>query len=183
MPAPLDISIWHSIWAIEKKKNQKVTIKESLFDFNVGYFATVILGICFVSLGALVMYNSGISFSNSGSVFANQLIELYTSNLGDSFYLIIAFKWNLLLVHTESCAANGLNLLESRRNDESCVLEKRKLFLVRNLLNSFQRELLELYRTFVQNSRKMRNFIRSILWSNFDKFWRFSHEFIANISK
>ena len=104
MPAPLDISIWHSIWALEKKKNQKVTIKESLFDFNVGYFATVILGICFVSLGALVMYNSGISFSNSGSVFANQLIELYTSNLGDSFYLIISIcAFTTMLSTTITC--------------------------------------------------------------------------------
>ena len=31
------------------------------------------------------MYNSGVSFSDSGSVFAGQLIELYTSNLGNSF--------------------------------------------------------------------------------------------------
>ena len=62
MPAPLDISIWHSIWAIEKNKNQKITNKESLFDFNVGYISTVILGICFVSLGALVMYNQELVF-------------------------------------------------------------------------------------------------------------------------
>ena len=90
MPAPLDISIWHSIWAIEKNKTQKITKKDSLFDFNVGYIATVFLGICFVSLGTLVMYNSGISFSSSGSVFAGQFIELYTSNLGDNLYLIIS---------------------------------------------------------------------------------------------
>lgn len=90
MPAPLDISIWHSIWAIEKTKTQKITKKDSLFDFNVGYIATVFLGICFVSLGTLVMYNSGISFSSSGSVFAGQFIELYTSNLGDNLYLIIS---------------------------------------------------------------------------------------------
>ena len=50
----------------------------------------MILGICFVSLGALVMYNSGLSFSSKGDVFAGQLIELYTSNLGNSFYLIIS---------------------------------------------------------------------------------------------
>ena len=104
MPAPLDISIWHSIWAIEKNKNQKITNKESLFDFNVGYISTVILGICFVSLGALVMYNSGISFSNSGSVFAGQLIELYTSNLGDSFYLIISIcAFTTMLSTTITC--------------------------------------------------------------------------------
>ena len=104
MPAPLDISIWHSIWAIEKNKNQKITNKESLFDFNVGYISTVILGICFVSLGALVMYNSGVSFSNSGSVFAGQLIELYTSNLGDSFYLIISISaFTTMLSTTITC--------------------------------------------------------------------------------
>ena len=104
MPAPLDISIWHSILAIEKNKNQKITNKESLFDFNVGYISTVILGICFVSLGALVMYNSGVSFSNSGSVFAGQLIELYTSNLGDSFYLIISIcAFTTMLSTTITC--------------------------------------------------------------------------------
>ena len=86
MPAPLDISIW----PLEKTKSQKITKKDTLFDFNVGYIATVFLGICFVSLGALVMYNSGISFSSSGSVFAGQLIELYTSNLGENLYLIIS---------------------------------------------------------------------------------------------
>ena len=104
MPAPLDISIWHSIWAIEKNKNEKITQKESLFDFNVGYISTVILGICFVSLGALVMFNSGVSFSNSGSVFAGQLIELYTSNLGDSFYLIISIcAFTTMLSTTITC--------------------------------------------------------------------------------
>lgn len=35
-----------------------------------------------MSLGALVMYNSEINFSNKGLVFAGQLIELYTQNLG-----------------------------------------------------------------------------------------------------
>ena len=104
MPAPLDISIWHSIWTLEKKKSQKITAQESIFDFNVGYLATVILGICFVSLGAFVMYNSGISFSNSGSIFAGQLIDLYTSNLGDSFYLIISIcAFTTMLSTTITC--------------------------------------------------------------------------------
>ena len=92
MPAPLDISIWHSIWTLEKNKIQKKKVKivDSMFDFNVGYITTVILGLCFIGLGALVMYGSGESFSNQGGVFAKQLINLYTSNLGQGAYLIIA---------------------------------------------------------------------------------------------
>ena len=91
MPAPLDISIWHSLWEIEKNKTEKRskgTIK--LFDFNIGYITTLILGGAFVALGALVMYDSGTSFSPKATVFAQQLIDLYTSSLGKEFSIIIA---------------------------------------------------------------------------------------------
>ncbi|MFT5908296.1 MAG: Mn2+/Fe2+ NRAMP family transporter, partial [Saprospiraceae bacterium] len=76
MPAPLDISIWQSIWTIEKQKIQPdLTPKQVLFDFNVGYVMTCILALGFLALGALVMFDSGESFSNKGGVFANQLIN------------------------------------------------------------------------------------------------------------
>jgi Mn2+/Fe2+ NRAMP family transporter len=92
MPAPLDISIWQSIWSLEKEKTtlQKISPRQAIFDFNVGYIGTVFLAICFVMLGALVMFNSGETFSKSGAVFASQLIELYTTNLGDFAYIFIA---------------------------------------------------------------------------------------------
>ena len=92
MPAPMDISVWHSIWVLEKKQTLKnrLSVKEGLFDFNVGYITTLILGICFLGLGALVMHDSGLEFSNKGVEFAGQLIELYTINLGETSYLVIA---------------------------------------------------------------------------------------------
>jgi len=91
MPAPLDISIWQSIWTLEKKKKEK-NIKNSdiIFDLKIGYLTTIVLGVCFVSLGALVMYDSGEVFSNSGGEFANQLISLYTDSIGNGAFLIIA---------------------------------------------------------------------------------------------
>ena len=92
MPAPLDISIWHSIWSVEKDKTTvlKTKRKDAIFDFNIGYISTLFLGICFVLLGALVMYKSGETFSNKGSIFATQLIKLYTRNLGEFSYIFIA---------------------------------------------------------------------------------------------
>lgn len=92
MPAPLDVSIWHSIWSVEKSKSTfiKIKPKDAIFDFNVGYIGTLILGICFVLLGALVMYKSGETFSNKGGEFASQLITLYTKNLGSFSYIFIA---------------------------------------------------------------------------------------------
>lgn len=92
MPAPLDVSIWHSIWSVEKRKQSKTALqpRDAIFDFNVGYIGTLVLGICFVLLGALVMYKSSATFSNKGGEFAAQLIELYTQNLGDFSYIFIA---------------------------------------------------------------------------------------------
>jgi Mn2+/Fe2+ NRAMP family transporter len=92
MPAPLDISIWHSIWSVEKDKTTvvKTKRKDAVFDFNIGYISALFLGVCFVLLGALVMYKSGENFSNKGGVFATQLIELYTRNLGEFSYIFIA---------------------------------------------------------------------------------------------
>ena len=84
MPAPLDVSTWHSLWTLEKSKASKdgFSTKKALTDFNVGYITTVFLGICFMTLGALVMYHSAEEISTGASAFAQQLIGLYTSNLG-----------------------------------------------------------------------------------------------------
>ncbi|CAM1365841.1 Iron transporter [Tenacibaculum soleae] len=91
MPAPLDISIWHSIWSVEKSKStfEQIKPKYAIFDFNVGYIGTLFLGVCFVILGALVMFQSGESFSSKGTVFTSQLLNLYTKNLGNFSYLFI----------------------------------------------------------------------------------------------
>jgi len=92
MPAPLDVSIWQSLWAIEKQQDKSVTFntKQAIFDFNIGFVGTLILGVCFVSLGAIVMYNSGETFSGSAVQFSQQLINLYTNNLGQEMYIFIA---------------------------------------------------------------------------------------------
>ena len=90
MPAPLDISVWHSIWTIEKNKSDGIQeMKTTLFDFNIGYFGTIILGISFVLLGYFVMNGSNLSFSGSATTFATQLIEMYTSTFGSWSYIII----------------------------------------------------------------------------------------------
>lgn len=92
MPAPLDISAWHSLWAIEKQKDldKNFDTKQAIFDFNIGYVATIFLAICFLALGALVMFQSGEEFSGSAGKFAQQIINLYTENLGSQLSIFVA---------------------------------------------------------------------------------------------
>ena len=94
MPTAVDLSSWNSLWTLERIKdsNYKPKLKETLFEFNLGYFASAILSICFLTLGAYLMYGSDSSFSNNSSIFANQVIKLYTASIGSWSYLIISIS-------------------------------------------------------------------------------------------
>jgi Mn2+/Fe2+ NRAMP family transporter len=88
LPAPLDLSVWHSLWALQKKEttsNKQFSLSAALFDFKVGYWGTTLLALFFMALGALVMFQSGVELSSKNTVFAQQLIELYTNVLGKGF--------------------------------------------------------------------------------------------------
>ena len=128
MPAPLDVSIWQSIWSLEKDKAtlKTTTTKQAIFDFNVGYVGTIFLAVCFVILGALVMYNSGESFSNKGDVFAGQLITLYTKNLGNLAYVFIAIAAFTTMFSTTITTLDASPRTMTKANDLLCS-EKIKL--------------------------------------------------------
>ena len=91
MPAPLDVSIWQSLWTSEKQQEigNTFSTKQSIFDFNVGFVGTIVTGILFMSLGDLMFYQSGESLSPKAGVFARQLIAIYKSNLGNAMGIIV----------------------------------------------------------------------------------------------
>lgn len=93
MPAPIEASVWPSLWALERTKqtNHQPSMKEALIDFHIGYVGTTIMALFFVGLGAFVMYGSGEVFSNSGLVFSSQLVSLYTKTIG---------KWSEIIIST-----------------------------------------------------------------------------------
>ena len=92
MPAPMDISVWHSIWSERKNENDSkvASMKAAMFDFRVGFIGTALLAICFLLLGALIMYGSGETFETGGAAFAGQLLGMYEQFLGEWAYPIVA---------------------------------------------------------------------------------------------
>lgn len=84
MPSAFDISIWHSLWTLARREEtgHAPSVEEALADFNIGYAGTAIFAICFMFMGAGVMYHAGETFAGSPHAFAEQVIRLYTSNLG-----------------------------------------------------------------------------------------------------
>ena len=92
MPTAVDLSTWNSLWAIERMKQTGYVpkLREILFDFKFGYWVTAILALCFLTLGANVMYGTGVELSGNSTVFSHQVVTLFTAALGDWAYLIIA---------------------------------------------------------------------------------------------
>ena len=92
MPTAVDLSSWNSLWTVEKIKISKYhpTMKETLFEFNFGYIISGLLSICFVTLGAFLIFGTGELLEKSSSLFAHQIVELYTRVFGDWSYIIIA---------------------------------------------------------------------------------------------
>ena len=92
MPTAVDLSTWNSLWAIERmnQTGYKAKLKEVLFDFNFGYIVTAILAICFLTLGAYVMYGTGEELSSNSTEFSDQVVRLYTNALGSWTYPVIA---------------------------------------------------------------------------------------------
>lgn len=89
MPAPIEISSLSSLWLKRQQREQKVTNKSALFDFNVGYIMTTLLAIVFLALGSIVLHGQGNNIESTSIAFSHQLISIYSYLIGDwSRYLI-----------------------------------------------------------------------------------------------
>jgi Mn2+/Fe2+ NRAMP family transporter len=92
MPTAVDISSWNSLWTLERIKQTKFRpkLKETLFEFRLGYLVTGVLAFLFVILGAFIFFGSGEILPNNNALFANKVVTLYTETIGDWSYIIIA---------------------------------------------------------------------------------------------
>ncbi len=97
MPASLDVSVWTTLWTKASAREHKdfPTMKQGLLDFNIGYLISAIMIPLFMALGAFVMYTSGQSFSQTGYLFIEQLVTLFTTHIGswgEPFIIIVIFS-------------------------------------------------------------------------------------------
>lgn len=92
MPAGMEASTMNSIWNVEKMRasNYHPRLGETLFDFNLGYVFTLILALMFMTIGAFTVFGTGIVMSGNATQFSNKLLGVFTENLGDWSYYIIA---------------------------------------------------------------------------------------------
>ena len=85
MPSAIDVSVWSSLWTLAKNDatGRPCSVGTARQDFLVGYVATAVLAFAFVALGAGVMFGSTETFADAGPAFSTQLVDLYSSTLGN----------------------------------------------------------------------------------------------------
>ena len=110
MPAPIDISVWYSVWSESKANDmgERPSLKNSLFDFSVGYWGTAFLALCFVALGAFMLHNTGVELSPSAVVFSGQIIEAYSNSLGSWATPIISIAAFTTMFSTTVSVMDGI---------------------------------------------------------------------------
>ena len=131
MPAPIEISAINSLWTAEKGKTVDISIKDGLFDFNVGFIGTAILAVFFVAMGALIQYPTGQEVQAAGAAYIQQFVGMYASVLGDWSRFLITFIAFLCIFGTVITVIDGY----SRVNAESLRLLLKKKEISQKELN------------------------------------------------
>lgn len=84
MPAGMGGAVFISLWTTAKADAQgrSIALADARFDFNVGYFATIALALCFLVMGAALLFGSPVEMSENSVGFAAQLVGLFTQTVG-----------------------------------------------------------------------------------------------------
>lgn len=138
MPTAIDLSSWNSLWTIARIKQTgfKPLLKETIREFRVAYIITSILAIMFLTLGTYVFFGSGEELPNNNSMFAHQIVTLFTETIGEWSYIVIAASAFSVMFGTIVAVFDGYSRSLSkvvqiiRHGDDERGFKKRYIILV-----------------------------------------------------
>lgn len=107
MPAPLEFSAITSVWTAKKIRTDHTSRYQGMVDFNVGYLTSAILALFFLALGVFVQYGTGQEIATKGGAYVGQLIQMYTTTIGEWSRLLVAFIAFLCMFGTVITCADG----------------------------------------------------------------------------
>ena len=164
MPTAVDLSTWNSLWTIAKIKESKYTptLKETLFEFNLGYWISATLSLCFVTLGAYLIYGTGKEMPAGSAGFANEVIRLYTTTIGDWSYFIIALAAFSIMFGTSLGVFDGYSRSLEKTSEllffsNEKNIDTRKIYLISLLITAVGSYLIILY--FIDEPSGFKNLI------------------------
>lgn len=137
MPTGMIGAVMLSNWVLARKQSSltSFTRKDSDFDFNTGYGASLFLALCFVLLGYIVIRQSGGTIAEDSVGFSVQLVSLFTSTIGQwSFFLIVitivAVMYSTLLAVIDAFARMSTDVIDTLWPGILSSIKESNLYLV-----------------------------------------------------
>ncbi len=108
MPAPFDTAVWHSMWSVEKvREDAGFDRRAARIDFHVGYVGTALLALLFVFLGAAVLHGRDIELPAQAPAFARTFVDVYASVLGEASRPVVLTAAFATMLSTTLAVADG----------------------------------------------------------------------------
>ena len=131
MPTAVEASSWISLWSLEKYKSQgeRPSLKEALQEFNTGYITTALLAVFFLLIGYRTLYGTQTELSGNAVTFADQVVSMFTTHIGEWAYLFIAVSafatmFSTCMTAHDAIARVSVDVLEYLRPDKKRFVKK-----------------------------------------------------------
>jgi len=131
MPTAVEASSWISLWSLEKYKSRghRPSLKEALQEFNSGYITTALLAVFFLLIGYRTLYGTQTELSGNAVTFADQIVSLFTTHIGEWAYLFIAVSafatmFSTCMTAHDAIARVSVDVLEYLKPDKKRFVKK-----------------------------------------------------------
>lgn len=131
MPTAVEASSWISLWSLEKYKSrgEKPSLKEALQEFNSGYITTALLAVFFLLIGYRTLYGTQTELSGNAVTFADQVVSIFTTHIGEWAYLFIAVSafatmFSTCMTAHDAIARVSVDVLEYLKPDKKRFVKK-----------------------------------------------------------
>ncbi len=131
MPTAVEASSWISLWSLEKYRARggRPSLKEALQEFNTGYITTALLAVFFLLIGYRTLYGTQTELSGNAVTFADQVVSLFTTHIGEWAYILIAVSafatmFSTCMTAHDAIARVSVDVLEYLRPDRKRFVKK-----------------------------------------------------------
>ncbi len=116
MPTGIDVSIWHSLWTLEKHPElasaqtpgrRRAILRFALADMRIGYVLSFIVASVFLLLAAMFLY--GTSRQIKGVDFSKSLADIYANNAGPWMYFVFMIAAFFAMYSTSYTVIDGFS--------------------------------------------------------------------------
>ena len=113
MPVGLAAAPMLSAWicARAERRKEPIAAKDAYFDFGLGYIGSVMLALCFVVIGAAVLFSAGVAVVPHSAGFAQQLTDLFAETFSPVMGPVVSLLALIVMLTTVFGTMDGFTRL------------------------------------------------------------------------